>query len=163
LTVLLVILLVVALSALTILLWSLRAPRRVPPAEHRFTPHFDDPPTQNPLEGEYRWRPGAWGDGTQRWDPFDPEASRRQRVRASRRPRRRAPRDDLYALLGVEAGASDRDIERAYRRRVAEWHPDRFHGDPAAQKDAERRLRQLNAAMDVLRDPIRRARYDAGR
>jgi curved DNA-binding protein CbpA len=72
-------------------------------------------------------------------------------------------RTDYYALLGVGPGASDAEIERAFRSRVIAVHPDRFVGNPAAQQEAAATLRQLNQAVAVLRDPLARARYDAGR
>jgi hypothetical protein len=112
--------------------------------------------------GEYRVRAGE--DSGERWDPYDPAASRSARVRAARSQRlarRQAASDSLYVLLGIEPNASDRDIERAYRRRAAEIHPDRFFDDPARRREAEDQLKRLNAAMEVLRDPLRRAKYDA--
>lgn len=73
------------------------------------------------------------------------------------------PRPNYYELLEIEEGASDAQIEQAFRRQAAKWHPDRFHQDPDAQPAAEARFRELRAAMDVLRDPTKRALYDAER
>jgi molecular chaperone DnaJ len=64
-------------------------------------------------------------------------------------------------LLGLDRHASDADLEQAYRRRAAAVHPDRFFADPERREQAEVSLKQLNAAMQVLRDPVRRAKYDA--
>jgi hypothetical protein len=63
---------------------------------------------------------------------------------------------DPYQLLGVSAGASQRDIARAYRRAVQRAHPDTRPHDPAAAA----RFQALTDAYDLLRDPGRRAAYD---
>jgi curved DNA-binding protein CbpA len=54
-----------------------------------------------------------------------------------------------------------KDIERAYRRYAASIHPDKFFDDPSAREQAEAKLRELNGIMQTLRDPVRRAMYDA--
>jgi curved DNA-binding protein CbpA len=62
---------------------------------------------------------------------------------------------DYYSILGAEADASRRDIERLYKRKAAVHHPDRG-GD-------EEEMKALNEAYGVLRDEGARARYDAQR
>ena len=63
---------------------------------------------------------------------------------------------DYYEVLGVERGADDAAIKKAYRSKVKECHPDLHPGD----KDAEERFKELNEANSVLSDPQKRARYD---
>lgn len=63
-------------------------------------------------------------------------------------------RPDHYATLGVAQDASLDDIKRAYRRAARHAHPDRG--------GSHERMQSLNKAKDVLTDPERRARYDAG-
>ncbi|MET9831378.1 J domain-containing protein [Streptomyces sp. NPDC006385] len=69
------------------------------------------------------------------------------------------PRRDHYAVLGVPRSASAQQVTSAYRRLVRSLHPDARPGGPAAAED----LADVLAAYDTLRDPERRAAYDAGR
>ena len=49
-------------------------------------------------------------------------------------PQREWFEKDYYAVLGVESGASDREIQRAYRRLAKANHPDANPGDTAAEE-----------------------------
>lgn len=64
---------------------------------------------------------------------------------------------DHYTTLGVAPDATPEAITRAYRQLAMQWHPDRNPGSA----EATRRMQAINAAYAVLRDPRRRARYDA--
>jgi curved DNA-binding protein CbpA len=66
--------------------------------------------------------------------------------------------DDPYRVLGVSAGASQRDIARAYRRAAQHVHPDTRPAD----RQAAARFQALTDAYELLRDPNRRADYDRG-
>jgi len=63
----------------------------------------------------------------------------------------------LYAVLGVPAAAVDADIKAAYRRLARTWHP-----DVCREPDAKEQFQRIQHAYEVLREPARRARYDAG-
>jgi DnaJ-class molecular chaperone len=65
---------------------------------------------------------------------------------------------DLYKVLGVAQDASDEDIRKAYRKLAKENHPDLNPGNA----EAERRFKEIAAAYDILGDPEKRKRYDAG-
>ncbi len=52
--------------------------------------------------------------------------------------------------LGLAPGATPREVERARRALALAWHPDRFHGDPTREREAEERLRRVNAAFRTL-------------
>jgi DnaJ-domain-containing protein 1 len=93
-------------------------------------------------------------DGGSSWDRYT--AMRR---RQSRRVDRSVP--DYYAFLGVERTATKEQLERVYRRYVSTIHPDRFFNDPLRRDLAQEMLKELNDVMQVLRDPERRAQYDA--
>jgi hypothetical protein len=72
------------------------------------------------------------------------------------------PVGSLYDVLGVEVAASEVELRHAYHRRARVLHPDRHAGAPEAQRlVTESAMRQLNAAWEVLGDPVRRRRYDA--
>jgi hypothetical protein len=65
---------------------------------------------------------------------------------------------DLYAVLDVEIGADQRTVDLAYRRLCRKYHP-----DVSREPDAERRMREINAAYEVLGDRARRLAYDRTR
>ena len=65
---------------------------------------------------------------------------------------------DPYTVLGVQRGATDAEIQKAFRRLAKKSHPDLFPGD----KKAEDRFKELNAANDILGDSAKRARFDRG-
>ena len=63
---------------------------------------------------------------------------------------------DYYEVLGVERGASDKDIKKAYRRMAMKHHPDRNPDD----KNAEESFKEVNEAFEVLSDKQKKAAYD---
>jgi DnaJ-class molecular chaperone len=66
--------------------------------------------------------------------------------------------NDPYAALGLTKTASAAEIKKAYRKLVRSSHPDLHPDDPKA----EARFKLVNAAYDLLGDPQKRARFDAG-
>jgi molecular chaperone DnaJ len=65
-------------------------------------------------------------------------------------------RQSYYAILGVSREASDDDIKKAYRKLVFQYHPDRNPDD----KEAEVKIRELNAAYEIIGDPEGRRTYE---
>jgi molecular chaperone DnaJ len=66
------------------------------------------------------------------------------------------PRVDFYRILGVSREASDDVIKKAYRKLVFEHHPDRNPDN----KQAEEKIREINAAYEVIGDAEARRNYD---
>lgn len=63
---------------------------------------------------------------------------------------------DYYKVLGVAETASDKEIQRAYRRLARQYHPDANPDNP----QAEERFKEISAAYDVLGDAGKRKEYD---
>jgi len=70
------------------------------------------------------------------------------------------PSQTYYDLLEVPANAPAERIKEYYHLLAGIWHPDRFAAGSKQHQLATRKLRELNAAYEVLRDPHRRAEYD---
>ncbi len=67
-----------------------------------------------------------------------------------------AVKRDYYEVLGLDRGAGDADIKRAFRRLAREAHPDANPDDP----EAEDRFKELAEAYEVLSDSDKRQVYD---
>jgi curved DNA-binding protein len=63
---------------------------------------------------------------------------------------------DYYKILGVDKGADEKDIKRAFRRLAKAHHPDANPDDPQAHG----RFQEISEAYEVLSDPEKRQQYD---
>lgn len=63
---------------------------------------------------------------------------------------------DYYKILCVDFSASTDEIKKAYRQLSLKWHPDRNPGC-----DVKEMMQGINEAYAILKDPIKKARYDA--
>lgn len=61
--------------------------------------------------------------------------------------------NDYYKILGVEKGASDDEIKKAYRKLAHQYHPDKKGGD-------EQKFKEINEAYQTLSNKDKRAQYD---
>jgi curved DNA-binding protein len=63
---------------------------------------------------------------------------------------------DYYKTLGVERGASDDDIKKAYRKLARKYHP-----DVSKELNAKEKFQEVAEAYETLRDKEKRAAYDS--
>jgi curved DNA-binding protein CbpA len=70
-------------------------------------------------------------------------------------------RGDPYTELGLRHDATNTQIKRRWRELAREHHPDRAAGDREAAARLTTQMARINAAYDLLRDPVRRAAYNA--
>ena len=59
---------------------------------------------------------------------------------------------DYYSILGINKGASDDEVKKAYRRMAMKYHPDKVHHlGPEYQQDAQEKFRKINEAYEEIR------------
>lgn len=63
----------------------------------------------------------------------------------------------LYGVLGVKSDIVGADLKRAYRRAAKQWHP-----DVNPEQGAKEQFIRIQEAYEILSDPLKRRRYDAG-
>ncbi len=63
---------------------------------------------------------------------------------------------DYYEVLGLQKGASEADIKKAYRKLAKQYHPDLNPDNP----EAAEKFKEVNEANEILSDPDKRAKYD---
>ena len=67
-----------------------------------------------------------------------------------------AEKRDYYEILGIQKGATEDEIKKAFRKKARENHPDLHPDDPSYVE----KFQEINEANEVLSDPEKRARYD---
>ena len=69
--------------------------------------------------------------------------------------------EDYYKTLGVSRNATDAELQKAYRKLAAKFHPDR-HADEDEKKrnQAKQKFQKIQQAYDVLSDGEKRRMYD---
>ncbi|MDU4959817.1 MAG: molecular chaperone DnaJ [Sporomusaceae bacterium] len=64
---------------------------------------------------------------------------------------------DYYEVLGVPKSATEDELKKAYRKLARKYHPDL---NPDNKEEAERKIKEINEAYEVLSDSQKRAQYD---
>lgn len=67
-----------------------------------------------------------------------------------------ADKRDYYEVLGIQKGATDDEIKKAFRKKARENHPDLHPDDPSYVE----KFQEINEAHEVLSDPEKKKRYD---
>jgi len=62
-----------------------------------------------------------------------------------------------YKILGIDENAEFIVIKAAYRAMANKYHPDKWQGD---KKEAEKKIKEINNAYDILSDDNKRREYD---
>jgi len=63
---------------------------------------------------------------------------------------------NFYEVLGIEKGATEDEIKKAFRKLAIKYHPDKNQGD----KESEEKFKEINEAYQVLTDPQKKSQYD---
>lgn len=95
----------------------------------------------------------AWVNGG--WNAIFPESVLRRWFEGAESRPGDAP--TLWQVLGIPAGSDEATIKKAYRRMVKQWHP-----DVCKEADAQAQFLAIRRAYEVLSDPVKRAKYEAG-
>eukprot|EP00927_Polykrikos_kofoidii_P044843 TRINITY_DN38719_c0_g1_i1.p1 TRINITY_DN38719_c0_g1~~TRINITY_DN38719_c0_g1_i1.p1 ORF type:complete len:555 (-),score=98.86 TRINITY_DN38719_c0_g1_i1:245-1909(-) len=66
--------------------------------------------------------------------------------------------ESLYDILGVDKGASEEEIKKAYKRSAVRNHPDK--APPEERAEYEERFKRISRAYEILSDPQKRQTYD---
>lgn len=67
-----------------------------------------------------------------------------------------ADKRDYYEVLGIQKGATEDEIKKAFKKKAREFHPDLHQDDPSC----EEKFKEVNEAYEVLSDPEKKQRYD---
>jgi len=65
--------------------------------------------------------------------------------------------DDYYKLLGVDRGATENEIAKAYKKLALKYHPDK---NPDNKDEAAENFKVISEAYEILHDADKRRTYD---
>ena len=90
-------------------------------------------------------------------------AGLREKVRVAQLEIKKAKRKNYYEILGVDKGAGESEVKKAYRKKAIQWHPDKHaNSTPEEQKQAEATFKDIGEAYGVLSDQQKRKMYEDG-
>lgn len=86
-------------------------------------------------------------------------------------PKEKPIEETHYVILDVSRSATLKEIQKAYREKILEYHPDKVEGwsKPGkkvpewVKKESDEMTKKLNEAYDILSDMKKRRRYDKER
>ena len=70
------------------------------------------------------------------------------------------PLKDFYKILNISRKAEDIQIKKAYKIAALKWHPDKNSESEEKLNKASKLMQEINKAMDILGDKLKRAKYD---
>jgi DnaJ family protein B protein 4 len=70
------------------------------------------------------------------------------------------PLKDFYKILNILRKADDLEIKKAYKVAALKWHPDKNSESEEKFAKASKLIIEINKAMDVLRNKLKRSKYD---
>ena len=85
-----------------------------------------------------------------------------QLLQEAKEGKRLASQIDYYGILGLSKGSSMEEVKSAYKKQVRKWHPDQYNNNPEKKKEAEKMMKKINKAAEVLQDPNKKALIDRG-
>ena len=87
------------------------------------------------------------------WSLSGPIVVVKKRRRKRRAEKKKEPQkiDQCIEILGLKPGASEEEVNQAYRDLVNVWHPDRFADNQRLQKKAEEKLKEINASYEYIK------------
>ena len=81
----------------------------------------------------------------------------REKVRAAQLEIKKAKRKNYYEILGVDKGAGESEVKKAYRKKAVQWHPDKHaNSTEEEQAEAEAKFKDIGEAYAVLSDQKKR-------
>ncbi|WP_075064584.1 J domain-containing protein [Ornatilinea apprima] len=97
----------------------------------------------------------AFGLVGEQWSVVFPEEALRTWFEAG--PPQPDQQISLFAVLGVKQSATPEEIKTGFRRMARQWHP-----DICKEPDAADQFMRIQSAYEILNDPIKRLKYEAG-